>query len=169
MKDKEDKKENIKPIKLTDKQEMFCQEYLIDLNATQAAIRAGYSKKTAKDIACQNLSKVYLAERIAVLQKERFKSLKIDQEFVIKNLLLAMRISLGQEDTHVVGNVDGMMTSMTLKKTDVNNFIKIQEMLAKHIGFYELDNNQQSDSVTQNVVISDELAEKLNNDLEDEC
>ena len=35
--------------KLTDKQEMFCKEYLIDLNATQAAIRAGYSKKTANE------------------------------------------------------------------------------------------------------------------------
>ena len=40
--------------KLTAKQEFFCKEYLIDLNATQAAIRAGYSEKTAKDMACQN-------------------------------------------------------------------------------------------------------------------
>ena len=42
---------------LTDKQEMFCREYLIDLNATQAAIRAGYSAKTANRTASENLSK----------------------------------------------------------------------------------------------------------------
>lgn len=41
---------------LTDKQEMFCREYLIDLNATQAAIRAGYSAKTANRTASENLS-----------------------------------------------------------------------------------------------------------------
>jgi phage terminase small subunit len=40
---------------LTDKQAAFCREYLIDLNGTQAAIRAGYSEKTAKDIAAENL------------------------------------------------------------------------------------------------------------------
>ena len=42
--------------KLTDKQRRFVEEYLIDLNATQAAIRAGYSVKTAKEIAAQNLT-----------------------------------------------------------------------------------------------------------------
>ncbi|HBS9937649.1 TPA: terminase small subunit [Klebsiella pneumoniae] len=42
---------------LTDKQEMFCREYSIDLNATQAAIRAGYSEKTANRTASENLSK----------------------------------------------------------------------------------------------------------------
>ncbi|HHS3623431.1 TPA: terminase small subunit, partial [Proteus mirabilis] len=41
---------------LTDKQEMFCREYLIDLNATQAAIRAGYSERTANRTASENLS-----------------------------------------------------------------------------------------------------------------
>lgn len=52
-------------VKLTDKQERFIDEYLIDLNATQAAIRAGYSKHTAKDIGCQNLAKLYIAEAIS--------------------------------------------------------------------------------------------------------
>ena len=42
---------------LTAKQEMFVKEYLIDLNATQAAIRAGYSPDTAKEIGCENLTK----------------------------------------------------------------------------------------------------------------
>ncbi|MFA5194591.1 MAG: terminase small subunit [Bacteroidales bacterium] len=53
--------------KLTDKQKRFVKEYVVDLNATQAAIRAGYSKKTARQIANQNLSKAYIS---AEIQKE---------------------------------------------------------------------------------------------------
>jgi phage terminase small subunit len=56
--------------KLTDKQEMFCKEYLIDLNATQAAIRAGYSKKTANEQGSQNLVKLSIQKRIAELKEE---------------------------------------------------------------------------------------------------
>src|SRR5688572_14102051 len=60
-------------IELTDKQRKFCEEYLIDLNGAQAAIRAGYSQKTAKEIASENLTKpniqVYLAERQRELQQ----------------------------------------------------------------------------------------------------
>ena len=54
---------------LTDKQKRFCEEYLIDLNATQAAIRSGYSKKTAKEQGCQNLTKLNIQEYVQELQK----------------------------------------------------------------------------------------------------
>jgi phage terminase small subunit len=70
--------------KLTAKQEMFCLEYLIDLNATQAAIRAGYSRKTATDIACENLAKPNIQERIAIAMAERIESTKIDAAYVLK-------------------------------------------------------------------------------------
>ena len=56
---------------LTDKQEMFCREYLIDLNATQAAIRARYSDKTASHTGSENLSKPDIAQRIIDLKSER--------------------------------------------------------------------------------------------------
>ena len=52
---------------LTRKQKKFCHEYLVDLNATEAAIRAGYSKKTARVIGCENLTKPHIAEYIAKL------------------------------------------------------------------------------------------------------
>ena len=48
--------------KLTAKQQRFCDEYLIDLNATQAAIRAGYSEKNARNIASENLAKPNIRE-----------------------------------------------------------------------------------------------------------
>lgn len=72
----------VKP--LTPKQEMFCLEYLIDLNATQAAMRAGYSLKTAKDIACENLAKPNIQSRIAQAMAERSEKTKIDAAYVLK-------------------------------------------------------------------------------------
>ena len=72
--------------KLTDKQEQFCQEYLIDLNGTQAAIRAGYSKNSANDIAAQNLAKPNIQARVAELKAKRNKKVEIDQIYVLKTL-----------------------------------------------------------------------------------
>lgn len=69
--------------KLTAKQEAFCQEYLIDLNATQAAIRAGYSEKTAKDMGCQNLAKPNISEYIAELKAERSERTLINADWVL--------------------------------------------------------------------------------------
>ncbi len=73
--------------KLTAKQEMFCKEYLIDLNATQAAIRAGYSEHTAKDIGCENLAKPNLAKRIQELMSERSNKAQISAETVLNGIL----------------------------------------------------------------------------------
>ncbi|HGJ5904902.1 MAG TPA: terminase small subunit [Arsenophonus apicola] len=72
---------------LTNKQEAFCREYLIDLNATQAAIRAGYSEKTAKDIACQNLAKLNIQKRIQTLMEERKNRIEVNADYVLKRLV----------------------------------------------------------------------------------
>ncbi len=76
--------------KLTAKQERFCEEYLIDLNATQAAIRAGYSGKTAQQIGAENLSKPVISDFIAEAKLERSQSLRIDAAYVLEmsNVLL---------------------------------------------------------------------------------
>lgn len=58
---------------LTDKQKRFCEEYVIDWNGTRAAIAAGYSEKTARQIADQNLSKLYISEHIEKIQKDLSK------------------------------------------------------------------------------------------------
>lgn len=63
--------------KLTDKQERFCNEYIIDLNGTKAAIRAGYSEKTAKDIGCQTLAKTYIRNRINELSPEHIHKQRV--------------------------------------------------------------------------------------------
>ncbi|HHQ6550895.1 TPA: terminase small subunit [Serratia fonticola] len=72
---------------LTDKQEMFCREYLIDLNATQAAIRAGYSERTARALGCENLTKPDIQIRIADLKAQRNEQVNIDAAYVLRRLV----------------------------------------------------------------------------------
>ena len=72
--------------KLNDRQVRFCEEYLIDLNAMQSAIRAGYSEKTAKQMGSENLSKPDIANYISELKAERSAETKIDAAWVLSRL-----------------------------------------------------------------------------------
>lgn len=72
--------------RISKKQEAFVREYLIDLNATQAAIRAGYSEKTAKQIGAENLTKPVLQLMIAEAQQARAKRTEIDADWVLRRL-----------------------------------------------------------------------------------
>jgi phage terminase small subunit len=78
---------------LTDKQLRFCEEYLIDLNATQAAIRAGYSEKTANEQAAQNLVKLSIQEKIKELMDARSKRTEITADKVLQEFW-----SIAQDD-----------------------------------------------------------------------
>lgn len=78
-----------KPIpKLTDKQRLFVHEYLIDMNATQAAIRAGYSSKpeSASAIGTENLSKPLIKAAIAKAMESRIEETQIDANWLLKRL-----------------------------------------------------------------------------------
>jgi phage terminase small subunit len=70
--------------KLTQKEERFCQEYLIDLNQTQAAIRAGYSEKSARNLACRLMMKDNIQTRILSLKKEREERTEITADRVLQ-------------------------------------------------------------------------------------
>ena len=87
MKNKDESKNTInesKSIKLTDKQKKFVQEYLVDLNGTQACIRSGYSEKTARQIATDLLSKVHIQQALDEAQQKIIKKTKITQERVLE-------------------------------------------------------------------------------------
>lgn len=71
---------------MTKKQKLFVEEYLIDLNATQAAIRAGYSVESAADIGYENLRKPDIRERIEKAMAERSKRTGINQDRVLMEL-----------------------------------------------------------------------------------
>ncbi|NIV12904.1 MAG: terminase small subunit [Aliifodinibius sp.] len=98
--------------KLTDKQEQFCQEYLIDLNATQAAIRAGYSERTAQEIGSENLSKPIIQTRVAELKKIRQKRVEVDQDKIVRMLL-----QMAGYDVRDIAEIDEDGT-MTLKPSE---------------------------------------------------
>lgn len=94
--------------KLTDKQELFAREYLKDLNATQAAIRAGYSEKTARKIGSENLTKPDVAERIIELKDMRNEEVGIDAAYVLRRL-----VEIDQMDVLDILNDDGGIKSIS--------------------------------------------------------
>lgn len=101
---------------LTPKQQRFVEEYLIDLNATQAAIRTGYSAKTANEQASRLLANVKIAAAVAEAMKTRADETKIDQQMVIAGLIQEARAA--GEDT----------TSSAR--------IRAWELLGKHVGMF---------------------------------
>lgn len=79
---------------LTDKQSRFVEEYLVDFNATQAAIRAGYSVDTAYSIGWENLRKPVIAARIAELGQKTADELGMTREYVLVKLREVVEKSL---------------------------------------------------------------------------
>ncbi len=77
--------------KLTPKQQKFCDYYIELGNGTEAAIKAGYSKKTAKVVACENLTKPYLKEYIDTRLKEMQNKSIANQEEILEFLTKMMR------------------------------------------------------------------------------
>lgn len=123
--------------KMTVKQQRFCDEYLIDLNATQAAIRAGYSKKTASVIATENLRKPIIAEYIKKRLDEKESELIADQNEILKYLTSVMRGESESEVVVVEGCGDGYSSARTVTKLpDEKERLKAAEMLGKRYGLY---------------------------------
>lgn len=90
-------------MKLTEKQKRFADEYIIHGNATQAAINAGYSKRTAKQIGVENLSKPYLSEYI----KERLEKIEDDRLMSVEEaLILSSELARGKTQKGVSKTFD---------------------------------------------------------------
>lgn len=87
--------------KLTDKQEAFVREYLIDFNATQAAIRAGYKAQSARLIGCENLMKPAIRERIETAKKQLAKDCGITREMLLLRQMEVLDISTGRKSVQV--------------------------------------------------------------------
>lgn len=87
--------------KLTAKMAMFCQEYLIDLNATQASIRAGYSEKTARAVGCENLTKPNIKKEIDRLKAIREKKIGLTAEKVLNDIERVRQKAEGSEQFNV--------------------------------------------------------------------
>ena len=101
--------------KLTPKQRRFIDEYLIDLNATQAAIRAGDSKKTAGPIAAENLSKPIIQAEIQKRRNQLQNNLEITQERVLQELA-AIAFANGSDYAKVVNS--GLLPTVEMIPTE---------------------------------------------------
>ena len=123
--------------KLTAKQQRFCDEYLIDLNATQAAIRAGYSPKTANVIGAENLSKPSLKRYIDQRMAEKESALIADQDEVLKYLTAVMRGESRASVVVVESTGDFMTEAREMQKApDERERLKAAELLGKRYGLY---------------------------------
>lgn len=123
--------------RMTAKQKMFCDEYLIDLNATQAAIRAGYSKKTARKIGQENLTKPDIKQYIEQRMAEKESRLIADQDEVLKYLTSVMRGESQSEVVVVEGQGDGYSEARTMQKApDEKERLRAAELLGKRYGLY---------------------------------
>lgn len=123
--------------KMTAKQMRFCDEYLVDLNATQAAIRAGYSEKTARAIGAENLTKPDIKAYIDKRMADKEAALIANQDEVLKYLTAVLRGET-QSEVVVVENIgDFMSEARTMKKApDEKERLKAAELLGKRYGIY---------------------------------
>ena len=139
--------------KLTEKQKRFVAEYLVDLNATQAAIRAGYSPKTANRIGSQNLSKVDVQTEIEKRRATLRNKLEITQEKVIEELA-AVAFANGADFAQVtktglvriIPTEDKRKAIASIKEgangTEIKTYDKVRalELLGKHLGVFDSNN-----------------------------
>ena len=112
--------------KLTAKQERFVEEYLIDLNATQAAIRAGYSAKAAHVTGSRLLTNAKVAAAIAAAKQERSKDTKIDAAWVLKQA-----VKLHQRCMQEIKPALHAKTRTQMKDEDGNLLFTFQAQAAK--------------------------------------
>jgi phage terminase small subunit len=125
-------------VNLTAKQKRFCDEYLIDLNATQAAIRAGYSKKTAGAIGTENLQKPLIKNYIEERMAEKEKNLIADQDEVLKYLTSVLRGEGHEEMVVVEGQGDGFSRAAVVTR-DIcpKDRMKAAELLGKRYSLFK--------------------------------
>lgn len=147
--------------KMTAKQQRFCDEYLIDLNATQAAIRAGYSHKTARQAGTENLSKPAIKQYLADRMAEKDSQLIAKQDEILKYYTSVMR-GESESEVVVVENIGDYKSRarVMVKHPDEKERLKAADAMAK---YYGLDKKSDPDIETEN----DGFIEALQGEVED--
>ena len=117
--------------KLTAKQAKFCQEYMVDLNATQAAVRAGYSAKTANVTGFKLLVNPSIAPRIAEMQAEGAQRAELSADWVLQEL----------KGNH----------KQARENDELGHSNKALELIGKHIGMF-IDKQELNSNVTVEII-----------------
>ena len=162
---------------MTKKQKRFVEEYLIDLNATQAAIRAGYSPDTAQQMGSENLSKPVIKNAIDKVIAERSRRTGINQDRVIQEIAklaflnpidvidmdeATIKGEANRDDTACIASVkvkvipgeDGNITEREVKTYDK---LKALELLGKHLGMF--NDKLKLDGYVPVVIVGDDQLE----------
>lgn len=157
--------------KLTPKQQRFVEEYIVDLNGTQAAIRAGYSQKTAKEIAAENLTKPDIQNEIEKAEAARAERTKVTAD---RTLLELARIGyadmrqfaawgpdgvsltdskdLSPDDAACVLEVSDEPTKLGTKhKIKLHDKVRALELIARHLGMLKDNVNLVTDGLIINI------------------
>lgn len=141
---------------LTDKQKRFVDEYLIDLNATQAAIRAGYKEKTARFTGAENLTKpniqAEIAERLKQVEDANTASLKE----ILEYLTAAMRGELVEAVVLAVGCGGKSKAIVVYKQISAKDSLRAAELLGKRYGLFKSNVNLEFD--LPKVIIIDDIS-----------
>lgn len=144
---------------MTKKQKRFVEEYLIDLNATQAAIRAGYSPDTAGSIGGENLQKPEISTAIAKAMAERSRRTGISADRIIQELAKIALVNPGkiiniddasiredatEDDLAAVQSIKVKQSysdtgEMTEREVRMADKIRALELLGKHLGMFSGD------------------------------
>lgn len=123
--------------KLTDKQAAFVREYLVDLNATQAAIRAGYSERTAYSVGQRLLKKVEIQRAVAAAQAKRAQRVEVTQDYVISNLVEIVERSMQRAPvTNRKGEQIKDSKGRDVWCFDAKGANRALELLGKHLGVF---------------------------------
>lgn len=155
---------------MNDNKKRFCDEYIITLNATQAAIKAGYSEKTARSKASHLLDEDEIIEYISKLKQKTAEKLDLSHDRIAEEWMkLAFSSIADMHNTWVerkefdkltneqkaciseivtqiktTRDVNGQLTENEYVKIKLHSKTKALEELGKHTGFYELDNAQKT-------------------------
>jgi|WetSurMetagenome_2_1015567.scaffolds.fasta_scaffold46588_2 phage terminase small subunit len=166
--------------KLTPKQSKFVLEYLIDLNATQAAIRAGYSEKTAYSMGFQNLRKLEIQKALEVHQKEIAERAGVTIDDLIRAYKQIAFVDLAQcydengflKNIHEIpesaraalagieideiyeGRGEDRVQIGCTKKVKLWDKLKALDALGRHLGFFNADTSQKPEIPAINLTLT---------------
>ncbi len=131
---------------MTDKQNIFVQEYLKDCNATQAAIRAGYSQKTAYSIGQRLLRNVEVSQAINSAMSERQERTALNADYVLHSLHEIAQRCMQKSPVMVKGEQAIDDEGRHLWTFDAKNAIRALELLGKHMGMFSDKNREQEET-----------------------
>ena len=142
--------------KIRDKQELFCNEYIIDLNATQAAIRAGYSEKTAQEQSSRLLSNVIIQDRISELKQGRIERVKIDADWVLVSAKKVFDRCMQEEE---IKSDDGAVIGQY--KFEHSGANKALEIIGKHVKVRAFEKEEEAENVGDGLNITFNVSEAV--------